>query len=711
MIDYSVDGDGIATITWDMPGRSMNVMNFESMTAFAEAVNKALADDAVKGVIIASGKKDFIAGADLEMMLKSLPDDPAEVMERMGGMQALCRAIETSGKPFAAAICGTALGGGYEICLASHYRVAADNPKALIGLPEVTIGLLPGSGGTQRLPRMIGIREALPLLLEGRKVDPQKALKIGMIDKVVPADALLAEAKRWLLEEGPKNTVKPWDKSGFRIPGGAVQSPTGMQTFVAGNAMLREKTFGNYPAPTNIMSCVYEGCQLDIDTGLRVEARYFVNLVMGDVAKNMIRTLFFSMGEANKLATRPEGVEKATYEKVGILGAGMMGAGIAYATAMAGIDVVLLDTTQESADKGKAYSDGLLAKRVGRGRMTADEKDAVLARITPTTDYADLAGCSLVIEAVFEDRAIKADVTAKAEAVIPATAIFASNTSTLPITGLAEASARPASFIGLHFFSPVDKMPLVEIIRGAKTSDECLAKAMDYVKAIRKTPIVVNDSRGFYTSRVFATYVTEGIAMLGEGVSPALIENAGRMAGMPVGPLALADEVSIELMYKIRKQTRADLGDDYQPSPADAVIDAMVETLGRLGKKAGKGFYDYPEKGKKHLWPGLAEQYPLAAEQPDVDEVKKRLMYIQGVETARCMEENVVTDPKDADVGSILGWGFAPHQGGVISMVHTVGVDTFVADCDNLAQRYGPRFTPPKMLRDMAAKGERFYAA
>ncbi len=711
MIDYTVDGDGIATITWDMPDRSMNVMNVESMTAFADAMTKAIEDDAVKGVVIASGKKDFIAGADLEMMLNTMPDDAAGVMERMADMQGMFRTLETSGKPFAAAINGTALGGGYEICLACHYRVAADNPKALIGLPEVTIGLLPGGGGTQRLPRMIGMREALPLLLEGRKVNPQKALSNGMIDKVVPADELLAEAKRWLLEDGPKNAKKPWDKSGFRMPGGAVQSPNGMQTFVAGNAMLREKTNGNYPAPLNIMSAVYEGCQLDIDTGLRVEARYFVNLILGDVAKNMIRTLFFSMGEANKLATRPQGVDKASYSKVGILGAGMMGAGIAYATAMAGIDVVLLDTTVESAEKGKAYSDGLLAKRVSRRRMTAEDKDATLARIHPTIDFADLAGCDMVIEAVFEDRSIKADVTAKSEAVIAEDAIFASNTSTLPITGLAEASARPANFIGLHFFSPVDKMPLVEIIRGEKTSDECLAKAMDYVKAIRKTPIVVNDSRGFYTSRVFATYVTEGIAMLGEGVAPALIENAGRMAGMPVGPLALADEVSIDLMYKIRKQTAADLGDKYQASPADAVINAMVENLARVGKKTGKGFYDYPENGKKSLWPGLADQYPLAAEQPDVEEVKKRLMYIQGVETARCMEENVVTSPKDADVGSILGWGFAPHQGGVISMVHTVGVDNFVADCDNLAQRYGPRFTPPQMLREMAEKGERFYAA
>ena len=708
MIDYNVDADGIATITWNMADRSMNVLNEGSIAAFAEKLTAAIKDAAVKGVIITSAKADFIAGADLSMLQKQT--DAGQMMRQGQQMGQMFRGIEKAGKPFAAAINGTALGGGYEICLACHYRVAADNPKALIGLPEVLVGLLPGGGGTQRLPRLIGIRPALPLLLEGKKLDPARALQAGMVDKVVPAAELLAEAKRWLLEDGPKNVVKPWDRKDFKIPGGAVHSPAGHQTFTAGNAMLHDRTFGNYPAPLNIMSCVYEGCQVDIDTGLRIEARYFVNCAQSKQAKNMIRSLFFSIGDANKLASRPKNVAKAEYRKVGVLGAGMMGAGIAYVSAEAGLDVVLLDTTLEAAEKGKAYSAKLLDKKLSQKRIDQGARDRTLALIHPTSDFADLKGCDIVVEAVFEDRKIKADVTKKAEAVIAKEAVFASNTSTLPITGLAEASSRPDNFIGLHFFSPVDKMPLVEIIRGKQTSDVCLAKAMDYVKKIRKTPIVVNDSRGFYTSRVFATYVSEGLAMLGEGVNPALIENAGRAAGMPVGPLALADEVSLDLMHKVRKQTQADLGKDYKPGPSDQVGALMVEKLGRIGKKAGKGFYDYPGDAKKQLWAGLKEQFPLAAQQPSLDEVKKRLMYVQSVETARCMEEKVVTDPKDADVGSILGWGFAPFQGGTVSQIQTVGVDKFVAECDQLAQKFGARFSPPKLLRDMAAKGQSFYA-
>ncbi|MGQ3028611.1 MAG: 3-hydroxyacyl-CoA dehydrogenase NAD-binding domain-containing protein [Ferrovibrionaceae bacterium] len=707
MIDYEVDGDGIATIAWNMADRPMNVLNNDSVGLFAEKVQAAIKDAAVKGVIITSKKADFVAGADLTSVTEAKSAD--EMMQKSWALQSVFRAIEKSGKPFVAAINGTALGGGYEICLACHYRIAADNPKTLIGLPEVSIGLLPGAGGTQRLPRMIGIRNALPLILEGKKQSVDKALAQGLVDKVVPAAELLAQARQWLLTEGPKNTVKPWDKKGFRVAD-PVQSPKGYETFTAGNAMAREKSFGNYPAVRNILACVYEGLQVDIDNGLKIESRYFVNCAMSPQARNMIRSLFFGINEANKLAGRPAGVPTARYQKVGILGAGMMGAGIAYVSAVAGLEVVLLDSTIEAAGKGKAYSQGLLDKKVARGGMTAAERDAILARITPTVDYADLKGCELVIEAVFENREIKADVTAKAEAVIGADAIFASNTSTLPISGLAQASSRPANFIGLHFFSPVDKMPLVEIILGKETSPECLARAMDYVKRIRKTPIVVNDFRGFYTSRVFATYVNEGLAMLAEGVAPALIDNAGRMAGMPVGPLALADEVALDLMLKVRKQTQADLGDAYRPAPSDPVVALMVEKLGRVGKKAGKGFYDYPADGaKKHLWAGLAEHFPLAKEQPDVAEVKKRLMYIQSIETARCLEENVVTNVRDADVGSILGWGFAPFLGGTLSQIDTVGSATFVAECDRLAQKYGARFTPPNSLRDMAAKGEGYH--
>ena len=637
--------------------------------------------------------------------------DAASLMAFTTRFHALMRAIEKSGKPFCAAINGTALGGGYEIALACHRRIAADDPRIRIGLPEVTIGLLPGGGGTQRLPRMIGIRAALPLLLEGRKLDPAKALAAGLVDQVVPADRLLEAARAWLLTEGPQNAVQPWDRKGFKIPDGGVFSPKGHETFVAGNALLHEKTWGNYPAPRNIASCVYEGLITDFDTGLKIESRYFVNCALSGEARNMIRSLFFSIGEANKLAARPKDVPEQSYRRIGVLGAGMMGAGIAAVSAEAGIEVVLLDASLAQAEQGKARVRVALERRVQQRRLGEAQRDAVLARIHPGASYDDLRGAELIIEAVFEDRKIKAEVTRHAEAVLDANAIFASNTSTLPITGLAEASLRPEHFIGLHFFSPVERMPLVEIIRGRRTSDACLARAMDYVRRIGKTPITVNDSRGFYTSRVFGTYVSEGLTLLGEGVAPALIDNAGRMAGMPVGPLALADEVSIELMYKVRKQTRADLGKDYRGNAAsDAVIDLMVEKLGRIGKKAGKGFYDYPADGRKQLWPGLAQHFKPLAAQPDVALVKQRLLYVQSVETARCLEEKVVLDPRDADVGAILGWGFPPFLGGTVSQMHSIGLDRFIAECDRLAQRHGDRFAPPRLLRDMAAAGQAFYA-
>ncbi len=711
MIGYEIDGDGIATITWDMPDRSMNVMNTASITAFAEALDKALNDDAVKGVIITSGKDSFIAGADLDMLLALTEGggDAAQIMEQSAQFNGLFRSMELSDKPFAAAITGTAMGGGLEICLACNYRVAADNPRAQLGLPEVKIGLLPGAGGTQRLPRMLGIQPALELLLEGKALSPKKAAAKGIVDKVVPAGEILAEAKRWLLEEG--EAKQPWDKKGFKIPGGGPVTPQGGQIMAVAIAMTHARAGDNYPAAKAILSCVYEGLIVPLDTGLRIEARYFASLILGPVAGNMIRTLFINKGRADKLVRRPEGVPDTKFTRVGVLGAGMMGAGVALVTARAGVEVVLIDRTLEEAEKGKAYAATFMDTRIKRRRATEGDKETLLGLITPSTDYADLEGCELVIEAVFEDRDIKADVTAKAEAVIAEDAVFGSNTSTLPITGLAEASARPGQFIGIHFFSPVEKMPLVEIIRGAESSDAALACALDYAKLIRKTPIVVNDGRGFFTSRVFATYLREGLAMLNEGVVPALVENAGKMAGMPVGPLVLADEVSIDLMYHVREQTMKDLGDAYVAEPSDGVIDLFYTDLKRIGKKAGKGFYDYPEGGKKLLWPGLGDHFKTAEEQPDVAELKKRYLYVQALETVRCMEDGVVTDAEDADVGSIFGWGFAPYTGGVLSLIDTVGARAFVEECDRLAQQYGPRFTPPKMLRDMAERGETFHKA
>ncbi|AOK45430.1 3-hydroxyacyl-CoA dehydrogenase [Burkholderia sp. MSMB617WGS] len=707
MIDYTLDDDGIATLTWNLPERSQNVLNGESCEAFFAAAARALQDAAAKGILVTSAKPDFIAGGDLEWLQAS--NDAATLFERTCELHRALRALETGGKPVAIAMPGSALGGGLEIALAGHYRVAADNPKARFGLPEVTLGLLPGGGGTQRLPRLVGVQASLPLLLEGKRLKAADALKAGILHAVVPAGEESAAARAWLLDASRRTATQPWDAKGFRIPGGALTHPSVQQVFMAANALARQKTYGNYPAVASILSCVYEGLLTDLDTGLKTEARYFVKAVLSPEAKAMIRTLFFGMNEANKLAARPAGVPTQRYRKIGVLGAGMMGAGVAYVSAKAGLDVVLIDTSDEAAARGKDYSRKLVDKQVQRGRLAQEKADALVAKITPTTDFARLDGAELVIEAVFEDRAIKADVTRKSEAVLAPDALFASNTSTLPISGLAQASARPANFIGLHFFSPVEKMPLVEVIVGRETSQQTLARALDYVKAIGMTPIVVNDSRGFYTSRVFSTYVLEGLAMLAEGVAPALIESAGLLAGMPVGPLALTDEVSSELIHKITKQTRADLGDAYVARPGEDVAARMVE-LGRLGRKAGRGYYDYPANGgKKALWPGLASEFPAAAEQPDVKTLIERLVTVQAVETARCLVERVLTTARDADVGAILGWGFPAFRGGPLSHIHGVGVDAFVATCDRLAAQYGARFAVPTLLREMAAQGQSFY--
>jgi 3-hydroxyacyl-CoA dehydrogenase/enoyl-CoA hydratase/3-hydroxybutyryl-CoA epimerase len=707
VIELGID-DGIATIIWNVADRPMNVLNDASIAAFESAVRKVIADQALKGVIISSSRPEFVVGADLDT-LRGV-SDPAQAMKIAGRLSSLFREIERAGKPFVAAINGSALGGGYEICLACHYRLTADNPKTQIGLPEVTLGLLPGAGGTQRLPRMIGLKNALPMLMEGRKVGVARAKEMGLVDEVVPADGLMARARQWLLTDGAANIVKPWDKKGFRLPGGNVQSPPSWQLFMGAAAAVRGKTAGLYPAPAAIMESVYDGCHVDIDTGLKIENRQFARLAVSPQAQNMIRTLFYAIGDANKLIGRPGAVPVQAYRKVGVLGAGMMGAGIAHVSAEAGLDVILIDQSLEAAEKGKSYSAKLLEKQVQQGRLTADKRDAILATITPTTGYDKLKDADIVIEAVFEDRAVKGQVTRAAESVLPPSAIFASNTSTLPITGLAEASQRPANFVGLHFFSPVDRMPLVEVIRGHQTSEATIARAMDFVKRIRKTPIVVNDGRAFYTSRVFGTYVYEGMALLNDGVHPALIERAGTNAGMPVGPLALMDEVSLELMHKVMRQTEADLGAAYKAPPQDPVLIKMVEQLNRLGRKSGGGFYDYAADGSKRLWPELVRHFPRAIDQPSVDEVQKRLMYIQSIEASRCLAENIV-GARDADVGSILGWGFPAALGGVVSQVDTIGIARFVAECDRMAQLYGSRFLPPQNLRDRAALGELLRAA
>jgi len=704
-----VAADGIATLTIDIPGKPVNVITPEFQAELAAAIEQIARDESIKGVILTSAKRDFMAGADLKDLVGAYDRgvSAAEAAGYSGAINRLYRRLETCGKPVAAAMNGLALGGGLELALACHYRVLADAPKAVVGLPEVKVGLLPGAGGTQRLPRLIGIANALPLIAEGKHVKPAEALKLGIVHAVAPPDQVVEHASRWLAS-GPEPTA-PWDRKGFKVPGGAgMQNPAVAQTFMVGTALVAKNTWHNFPAPAAILSAVYEGCLLPFDRALAVESKYFGQLLSGPVARNLMRTLFVNKGLADGLARRPPGVAKSRVTKLGVLGAGMMGAGIAHVSAEAGMEVVLLDTRLAAAEQGKDYSRKLVAKAMERGKATAEQAEALLARIRPTADYADLAGCELVIEAVFEQRDIKADVTAQAEAVIPKTSVFASNTSTLPITGLAQASRRPAQFIGIHFFSPVEKMPLVEVIVGKKTSDEALAKALDYVGQLKKTPIVVNDSRGFYTSRVFGTFVAEGQAMLAEGVAPALIENAARMAGYPVGPLAVSDEVTVELQWKITRQAAQDLGRRYQPPVNYAVMEKMVE-LGRLGRRQGGGFYDYPASGAKRLWPGLREHWPAQDLQPPVQQLIERFLCIQALETARCVEENVVAHPADADLGSILGIGYPAWTGGTLSYIETVGIAPFVERCQQLARRHGPRFKPSRWLKKKAAAGERFH--
>jgi 3-hydroxyacyl-CoA dehydrogenase/enoyl-CoA hydratase/3-hydroxybutyryl-CoA epimerase len=715
------DADGIALVVWDAPGRSMNVIDAKVTEELAAIIETVAGDAAIKGAVVTSGKEAFCAGADLTMLevygrkfaeaARTRGEEAAAALlfEESRKWSVLCRRLETSGKPWVAAINGTALGGGFELCLACHYRIAADNDRARLGLPEVKVGLFPGAGGTQRIARMMPTGDALQFLLKGdqHRLAQAKALKI--IDSVVPGADLIKHAKDWIKAGGKAKA--PWDEEGFRLPGGPVWSRAGMTTFPAANAIYRRETYDNYPAARAIMQVVYEGLQLPFDVALRVESRHFARILRTPQAAAMIRSLFVSTQELNKGARRPKSVPPAKLRKIGVLGAGFMGAGIAYVTAQAGLDVVLIDRDQASAEKGKAHSQRLIDEQVKRGRATAAERDALLARIAPSADYGALKDCDLVIEAVFEDRKVKAEAIAKAEAVIAESVVFGSNTSTLPITSLAQSSKRPDKFIGVHFFSPVERMMLVEVIIGKATGDAALAAALDYVRAIRKTPIVVNDSRGFYTSRVVGTYLREGHLMLAEGVPAAMIENLGRAAGMPVGPLSLNDEVAVDLAWKILKATEADLGADAVDARQKKLLEEMVEKRGRLGRKNGKGFYDYPQNGPKRLWPGLAELQgtKLDPDRIDRDEIKQRLLGIQALETARCVEEGVLTDVREADVGSILGFGFAPFSGGTLSYIDMMGTKAFAALCAHLEKTCGPRFAPSKLLLDMAAKGETFY--
>ncbi|RJG00825.1 3-hydroxyacyl-CoA dehydrogenase NAD-binding domain-containing protein [Noviherbaspirillum sedimenti] len=711
-LSLEIGTDGIALITIDLPDRPFNVFTPEFIEDLAAAVETVIASDAIKGAVITSGKTNFLAGADLKEIAQAceLTQTTAQAPDRFKAERATMRRMETGGKPFAAAINGLALGGGLELCLACHYRVISDDPRTVVGLPEVTVGLLPGGGGTQRLPRMLGIEKALPLLLNGTSIMPAQAKDLGIVDASVPAADLIATARRWVLENPAAQ--QPWDRKGYRLPGGAgALAAHANGSFSVGMAAIRSRTQGNYPAPLAILSAVYEGTQLPIDRGLQVEGKYFETLIRNPVARNLIRTMFINKRMCDKLGGRPRDIPKSAVRKLGVIGAGMMGAGIAYAAAGVGIDVVLLDATQEKAEKGRDYSSAIVAKEIEKNRFTREQGASLLGRICATTDYALLADCDLVIEAVFENRAIKAEVIGNIDMVLKASAVIASNTSTLPITGLAQNARRAGQFIGLHFFSPVERMPLVEIIVGKETSPETLARSMDFVGQLRKTPIVVQDSPGFYTSRVFCTYVDEGMAMLEEGVNPALIENAARMCGMATGPLAVLDEVSLDLQKKVIDQAIADgLPNKFLRVHAQNVVLKMNE-IGRLGRKSGGGFYDFPVGEKKHLWPGLHQIYPIKTEQPSLDEVRNRLMYIQALETARCIEEGLITLPMHADLGSILGLGFPTWSGGALSFIETVGLQKFVEECRHLAARIGPRFAPSEWLAERARGGQSFYPA
>ena len=708
-IRYEKDAANIVHVIFDNPTESANLMNVAFREDFATVVARLQAEPDLAGVILRSAKSTFFAGADLKEMVQAQNQTAQFMWDFAQPLKQQMRQLETLGKPVVAAINGAALGGGWEICLCAHHRIALNNPKTTLGLPEVTLGLLPGGGGVVRMVRLLGLEAALPFLMEGQQFNPEKGVKLGLVQELANSEEeMLEKARAWIAAH--PESKQPWDMPGYKMPGGTPSHPAMAPKLMVVPAMLREKTKGVMPAPEAILSAAVEGAQVDVDAALRIETRYFIELARGPVARNMINTFWFQLNDIKAGVGRPAGVPKASFAKVGILGAGMMGAGIAYVCATRGMQVVLKDVSQEAADKGKAYSAKLLAKQLERGKLTQEKHDATLSRIHATASADDLAGCELIVEAVFEDRGLKAKVTQEAEARLAESAIFASNTSTLPITGLAEASARPANFIGLHFFSPADKMPLVEIICGKQTSPETLARSYDFVQAIGKTPVIVNDARGFFTSRVFGTFCNEGIAMLNEGVPAAAIENGAALAGFPVGPLAVSDEVSLALMAKIRLQTIKDMeaeGKVYEARSSEVVVEWMM-TQDRAGKAAGKGFYEYPEGGKKHLWSGLDAHFGKNGGLIPVQDIKDRLLYVQALETARCWDEGVVTTARDANIGSIMGIGFPPWTGGVLQFINSTGLAAFVARSRELAARYGEHFLPPASLVARAERNETY---
>jgi 3-hydroxyacyl-CoA dehydrogenase/enoyl-CoA hydratase/3-hydroxybutyryl-CoA epimerase len=720
-IRWDQDADGIVTLTLDDPSQRANTMNLAYEESMHAAVTRLSAEkDSITGVIVTSGKDTFFAGGDLRLLSQVTDETAAAFFTSIEVIKADLRKLETLGRPVVAALNGTALGGGLEIALATHHRIALDNPKAVFGLPEVTLGLLPGGGGVTRVVRMLGIADGLTkVLLQGPRLTAAQALELGLIDEIVSTPSAMLDAARTWIKAHP-DAAQPWDVRGYKMPGGTPATPALAANLPAFPANLRKQLKGApMPAPHHIMCAAVEGAQVDIDTALRIESRYLTDLARGQVSKNMIQAFWFDLNSINAGGSRPEGHDTRRATKVAVLGAGMMGAGIAYVSAQAGLEVVLKDVSLEAAQKGKDYSRKILDKDIARGKLTELQRDEFLDRIKPTADYADLAGCDLVVEAVFEKTSLKHEVFGLTEPVVASDALLGSNTSTLPITLLAEGVARKADFIGLHFFSPVDKLPLLEIIRGELTSDATLARALDFAKQIKKTPIVVNDSRGFFTSRVISTFVLEALTFLTEGVPPQTIEQATTQAGYPVGALQLTDELNMELFLKIRTETREAAqaaGESFASHPGDVVIDRMVE-LGRPGRLRGNGFYDYDEAGKRAgLWSGLTEQWPTVGQPDEIDlvELEERMLFAEAIDSVRCLEEGVLTAVADANIGSIMGIGFPPWTGGVLQYINGYdgrtgrGVAAFVERADQLAERFGDRFLPSPLLRKKAESDELF---